>query len=89
MYVAATQWILGIRPTHAGLQVAPAIPSSWPGFSAKRLFRGTLYDITVTRRGPGNNVSLMVDGKPLTGATVPLAAPGTSHVRVEASLGAS
>ena len=73
MYVAATQWILGIRPTHAGLRVAPAIPSTWPGFSAKRLFRGAWYDITVTRRGPGNEVSLKVDGKPVKGDTVPLA----------------
>ena len=53
MYVAVTQWILGIRPTHAGLRIAPAIPSAWPGFSARRFFRGTWYNITVTRRGPG------------------------------------
>ena len=28
-YVAITQWILGIRPTFEGLQVAPIIPSTW------------------------------------------------------------
>ena len=29
-FVAATQWILGIRPTYRGLRVAPALPSSGP-----------------------------------------------------------
>ena len=36
-YVAGTQWILGIRPTHAGLMIAPAIPEKWKGFKATRL----------------------------------------------------
>ena len=87
MYVAVTQWILGIRPTHAGLRIAPAIPSAWPGFSARRLFRGTWYDITVTRQGPGISVSLSVDGRPVSGDVVALAAPGTPRVVVVATLG--
>ena len=87
MYVAVTQWILGIRPTHAGLRIAPAIPSAWPGFSARRLFRGTWYDITVTRQGPGTGVSLSVDGRPVSGDVVALAAPGTPRVVVVATLG--
>ena len=87
MYVAVTQWILGIRPTHDGLRIAPAIPSSWPGYSARRLFRDTWYDIAVTRRGTGNRVSLTVDGRPVPGDVVALAAPGTSQVVVVATLG--
>ena len=31
-YVAITQWILGIRPAHNGLEVAPVIPAAWQGF---------------------------------------------------------
>ena len=88
MYVAITQWILGIRPTHAGLRIAPAIPSSWPGFSARRLFRGARYEVTVTRQGAGNAVCLTVDGTPVSGDVVALPPPGTSHVVVEATLGA-
>ncbi len=46
-YVAATQYILGVRPEYAGLRVDPCIPSSWDGFNVKRRFRDALYDITV------------------------------------------
>ena len=31
-YVAITQWILGIRPTLDGLQIAPVLPAGWDGF---------------------------------------------------------
>jgi cellobiose phosphorylase len=70
-YVAITQWILGIRPTYAGLQIAPVIPSDWPGFKAIRVFRGVTYHISVERTGKGNTVLLIVDGKPIEGNIVP------------------
>ncbi len=84
--VAATQWILGIRPTFEGLRVAPAMPLHWPGFKAHREFRGTAYEISVSREGQGNGVSLMVDGVAVPGDTVPLPTPGTAVVRVEVVL---
>ena len=61
-YVAITQWILGIRPTFDGLEVAPVIPSGWSGFEAARSYRGVRYEIRVKRIGPGNGVRLEVDG---------------------------
>jgi cellobiose phosphorylase len=73
-YVAATQWILGIRPTFDGLRISPAIPASWPGFTARRILRGVTYRITVVREGPGNEVSLEVDGRRVDGDIVPFAA---------------
>jgi cellobiose phosphorylase len=76
MYVAATQWILGIRPTFHGLRVAPTMPSSWSGFTVRRMFRGAWYEIVVERAGPGNSVALVVDGKPIEGDVVPLAVAG-------------
>jgi len=45
--VAATQYILGIRPDYDGLIVDPCIPSSWSGFRAMRVFRGAVYNIEV------------------------------------------
>ena len=85
-FVAATQWILGIRPTYDGLRVAPAIPAAWPGFKAHREFRGTAYEISVTREGPGNEVSMVVDGVAMADDVVPLPAPGKSTVKVEVVL---
>jgi len=87
MQVAITQWILGIRPTHTGLRIRPALPSAWPGYSARRWFRGTEYRVTVTRGGPGGAISLLVDGKRVPGDVVPLAAPGTATVAVDVVVG--
>jgi cellobiose phosphorylase len=85
-YVAATQWILGIRPTYEGLRIAPAMPSGWSGFNAHREFRGVAYEIAVHRVGPGNQVSLVVDDVPVGGDVVPLPAEGTTVVRVEVTV---
>ncbi|MGZ6314390.1 MAG: GH36-type glycosyl hydrolase domain-containing protein [Candidatus Limnocylindrales bacterium] len=82
-YVAATQWILGIRPAYDGLRVAPVMPSAWQAFEAHREFRGTAYEIAVRREGPGNAVSLAVDGVAVTGDVVPFPTPGTATVRVD------
>ena len=86
-YVAATQWILGIRPTFRGLQVAPVLPAAWPGYTARRRFRETWYEITVRRQGPGNAVSLTVDGESVEGDVVPRPPLGTGRVVVEVVLG--
>jgi cellobiose phosphorylase len=50
-YFAMTQHILGIRPTHEGLMVAPVIPAAWKKFSVSRLYQGVRYEITVARAG--------------------------------------
>jgi cellobiose phosphorylase len=71
-YVAITQWILGIRPTYDGLQIAPVTPKAWSAFEATRIFRGTTYHITVRREGDGNRVSLVVDGQPIEGNVIPV-----------------
>jgi cellobiose phosphorylase len=83
-YVAVTQWILGIRPELTGLRVQPALPSTWPGFTATRRFRGATYEISV-RRGAGPS-HLVVDGERIEGTVVSLADPGAT-VRVEAVVG--
>jgi cellobiose phosphorylase len=87
MYVAETQWILGIRPTFKGLEIAPAIPDDWKGFEADRIFRGRKYHIRVVRQGPGSSVSLRVDGRPIEGSVVPLPSPGAAEILVEVALG--
>ena len=83
-YVAITQWILGIRPTFDGLEIAPVIPSTWSGFDAVRMFRGVWYHIHVLRNGPGNEVHLSVDGKDVQGTVIPIPPKETSDVEVTA-----
>ena len=85
-FVAITQWILGIRPDYDGLRVEPVFPARWEGFTATRAFRGATYQINVTRQGPGNEITLQVDGKPIEGSLVPLFTGGGLH-RVEVMIG--
>jgi cellobiose phosphorylase len=86
-YVAISQWILGIRPTFDGLQVAPSIPDHWPGFLCTRVFRGVTYQIAVERVGSGTAVALTVDGRAIEGTIVPLPPEGQDRVAVKAALG--
>jgi cellobiose phosphorylase len=86
-YVAITQHILGIKPTHTGLSVQPVIPENWAGFEAKRLFRGVVYNIKVERRGAGNATRTLVDGQAVEGSVVPIPPAGTSEVNVLVMLG--
>ena len=86
-YYAATQFILGIRPEYEGLRVAPVIPERWTGFTVKRTWRGVTYDIAVTRKGPGNDVALTVDGNAIEGNLIAPPAEGVTTVKVEAVIG--
>ena len=83
-YYAITQWILGVRPTYDGLEVAPVIPASWPGFAATRIFRGVTYKIAVERKGAGNTVALNVDGTPIEGIIVHPPKDGRKEVSITA-----
>jgi len=79
-YVAITQWVLGIRPEHAGLRVDPVLPRDWEGFTATRRFRGATYRIRV-RKAPGTSGRarrLQVGGRCVEGNLVPLAPAGTA-----------
>jgi len=85
-FAAITQHILGIQPTLTGLKIAPVIPTDWPGFSAKRVYRGVTYHIAVKRVGKGNAVTLKVDGQPVAGNVAPLPSQGTTDVKIDVVL---
>jgi cellobiose phosphorylase len=85
-YVAISQYILGIRPSFNGLRIQPVIPSNWSGFTAKRSFRGTLYNIEVIRQGTGNQIHMAVNGQTAPGNTVPLPSAGTPEVNIKVTL---
>jgi len=85
-FVAASQYLLGVRPGWDGLVVDPQIGPEVPEFSVRRVARGATYEITVKNSGtPGARASLLVDGAPIEGNEVPYA-PAGSVVRVEATL---
>ena len=85
-YYAITQWILGIRAGYDGLVFEPVVPRAWRGFRATRKFRGVTYNITVDRAGPGNQVTLEVDGSAVSGSVVPPPPHGTKTVAVQVTL---
>lgn len=72
-YLAATQWILGIRPEYGGLRLDPCIPSAWPGFSATRRFRGRRFRITVHNplQACSGVAQMKLDGTPVSGNLIP------------------
>jgi cellobiose phosphorylase len=85
-YVAISQWILGIRSTYNGLQIAPVVPSAWSGFEAVRSYRGVRYVVHVERKGAGNEVQLEVDGKSIEGNIIPLPVENTREVHVRVTI---
>ena len=85
-YYAIVQWILGVRTTFDGLEIAPVIPKNWPGFTATRVFRGVVYKISIERKGDGNDISLTVDGVPIKGNIVPPPADGRKTVSIKGIL---
>jgi cellobiose phosphorylase len=86
-YYAITQWILGIRVNYDGLEIAPVIPQSWPGFTARRTFRGVVYKISIRRKGPGNRIALSVDGAPIDGNILHAPRDGRKEISVTGVLG--
>ena len=74
MYVAVTQYILGVRPVWNGLVIDPCVPSNWKEFRVSRLFRGCRVEITVLNPlGVSHGVTaLWVDGRQRPSVNVPL-----------------
>jgi len=85
-YHAIVQWILGVRATFEGLEVAPVIPANWPGFTATRVYRGVVYRIAVERQGSGNQIALAVDGRPIEGNLILPPEDGRREVEVQGIL---
>jgi cellobiose phosphorylase len=87
-YQAATQYILGIRPTYGGLEVDPCIPRAWDRFTVTRAYRDAIYQIEV--KNPCNVckgvTSVRVDGTEIGDNVLPIFADGQVH-EVEVTMG--
>lgn len=80
MYLAATHYILGIRPGLDGLAVRPCLPASLGSVRVQRLFRGCMYDIRIDN-ALGGHIQLEVDGKAISGDVIPLQSKDRCEVR--------
>ncbi|MEA4943201.1 MAG: hypothetical protein VB080_02060 [Propionicimonas sp.] len=75
-YHAVTSWLLGVRPGLDGLVICPRMPSSAGDYEVTRRYRGATYHIRVIGSGTSAAGRLTVDGQPVDGEVVPVAAPG-------------
>jgi cellobiose phosphorylase len=53
MYIAATQYLLGVKARWDGLEISPCLPDTWRGVKITREFRGCRYDITLSGNSRG------------------------------------
>jgi len=58
MFVAASQYILGIQPSYEGLKINPCIPKEWDKIKIKRIFRGSEVNIEIKRMNKKNFVKV-------------------------------
>jgi cellobiose phosphorylase len=84
-FVNVSQYILGVYPTHHGLQVNPCVPSGFGDFDLTRTYRGVNYHVSVKNpNGVQKGVSkIVVDGKELVGTSVIPYEAGKTDVTVE------
>lgn len=69
MFVAATEWMAGVRPDFEGLLIDPRLPPHWKRCNVLRRFRNAIYDITIenpNRHSKGIK-KIFVDGHKQTG----------------------
>ncbi len=72
-FANVSQYILGVYPTHQGLQINPCVPKGFGDFKLTREYRGAVYHIQVLNP---NNVekgvaSMTVDGSAVEGNIIP------------------
>lgn len=67
-YIGVTDWILGVKPYYNGLKIEPKLPDKIKNVKMKRIYRNTVYDITITKT---KEKAIFVDGKMIDGDIVP------------------
>jgi cellobiose phosphorylase len=80
MYRIGLETILGFTKHGDSLTLEPCIPSAWREFSIEYRFGGSLYAISVVRRGRSTEVNrVTVDGANRSDGTIPLVDDGKRH----------
>ncbi len=81
-FVSVSQYILGVKPSPAGLRVEPCLPGELDQYTVRRRYRDALYVIHVRRTGKR---SMTVDGEPAEGTLIPIR-PGKTEYHVEVTV---
>lgn len=73
MYVAATQYILGIRTSWEGLVIDPCLPTEWEEVNVTRKFRNKTYNIFIHKRKgiSKGDVEIYLDTEKIKGNVIP------------------
>ncbi len=88
-FMAATEYLLGVRRDYNGLRVDPCLPRHWKKCSVKRLFRGTMYNVEIKNpKGVQRGVKeVYVDGEKIQGNLIVPASPKKKEVSVKVIMG--
>ena len=81
MYRLLVETLLGINLEGDHLRLAPHLPKSWPKFQIHYRYRQTFYHITIRRLEVGSiaTESLSLDGRSITGDSIPLRDDHVEH----------
>jgi cellobiose phosphorylase len=80
LYRVGLETILGFTKHGDSLTLEPCIPSAWQEFSIEYRFGGSLYAISVVRRGRSGEVNrVLVDGTDRSDQAIPLVDDGKRH----------
>ena len=84
-FYAASQAILGIKPQFNGLMIDPCLPSQMETVTVRRTFRDRDYVIEIQNKSGGEKrkVSLIVDGKPISGQVIPVSDDAKTTCKVQ------
>ena len=85
IYRVLHEGFAGITATYDGLRIDPRLPSGWRHITVKRLYRGSVYQITIDApTGASQGVKeLQVNGERIAGNLIPVLPPGQeAEIRV-------
>lgn len=73
MNIAATQYLLGVRPVLDGIMFEPCIPADWDEYEVKREYRGIKLDIRFNNPNhkSGGVTKIEFDGNEIKGSILP------------------
>jgi len=86
-FVTLSQYICGVRPTYAGLEVEPRLPSHVKNAVITRTFRGVKYTINVENKNNTGAVAINVTNGGTANGNVVVAADGAKEVTLNVIVG--